>query len=290
MSLPPIVKEMLKEARIPGHAEEKQRLLELQREEAARQEYERIQRKGEVQALFDEVCEFHDKKIYKPKVPELFEYLKKKKNIITFWQDPHIKKVYNVANEFSFILSIFAEETDDNIYEDWLRKHFINPFNGECVDNYTRGVCHQSYGYYADLVMRFGTAVDSLSYFDLNHTFNESKNRLMQDGDNELRTDLNRLERNRFIKARSYNELLDKNSYYRTLIQNENDEIYFMNPLFIMDNNFLRLDTYDLWKNSLRDEWAEIRTITPIMVQLLDELVRTRKIYLKEMKKREQQQ
>lgn len=243
---------------------------------------ERIKREGEVKALFDEIGELYGKKIYKARVPELLDYLKTKKNAIKFWQDPHIKKIYNVANELGFILSIYAEETDDNIYETWLRTHFINPFNQEHVENYVRGVCHQSYGHYEDLVMRFGIAIDRLSYFDLNHQFNESKNRLLQDVDDDINKDLKMLERNGFIKARPYNALLDKNSYYRALIQNESDEIYFLNPLYIMDNNFLRLDTYDIWKNTLRGEWGEIQNKAPIMMQLLGELVRTRKIYIRE--------
>ena len=83
--------------------------------------------------------------------------------------------------------------------------------------------------------------------------------------------------------------MLDKNVTVSRLARAENELFYFINPLFFSENNILRLDAYAVWRNvdSLSNEWDRIERKAPAMIKLLDELVRTRKIYLKEIKKRE---
>lgn len=95
--------------------------------------------------------------------------------------------------------------------------------------------------------------------------------------------------RDKYIKSVKYADLLDKNVTVSRLASAENELFYIINPLFFSENNYLRLDAYAVWRNvdSLSNEWDRIERKAPAMIKLLDELVRTRKIYLKEIKKRE---
>ena len=110
--------------------------------EEKKQIEERKRRENEVKALFDEYDEVYGKKRYIAKVPELLKYLKYKKNAKTFWENPHIKMIYNISDRHNFLLSVYAEETDNRKYEKWLREHFSNPFfdkvivNFEMIQNY----------------------------------------------------------------------------------------------------------------------------------------------------------
>lgn len=107
---------------------------------------------------------------------------------------------------------------------------------------------------------------------------------------------LKELERSKFIISMSLNDTLTEENTYKPLSELEYDdvcfinpfnknEVYFVNPLYVMDNNFLRLDTYYAWRDRIQAAWGEVREAEPKMFEILDALVTSRKIYIKEMYK-----
>ncbi len=84
-----------------------------------------------------------------------------------------------------------------------------------------------------------------------------------------------------------YNNLSDLNKRYRNeveIIARESaDKVLFLHPLIAMDNNFIRIDEYNIWKGTLAKQWSDVRTNNPDMFAILDALVKSRKIYLKEI-------
>lgn len=249
-----------------------------QEEEKLRKEEERRRREGVVKALFDECGTIFGKKRYKARVSQLLEFLKSKKNAIMFWESPHIKKIYDISSLDNFLCSIYVEEMQDETYERWLRQCLANPFNNNYVVNYER-ISRITYPHPFDLS-------DTL-----NTIFSLCRNTCYVTG-NQLNEDYNGVfvaeyEELRFFKQRRFGDLLDKNvTISRAVHSNKEELVYFLNPLFVIENNFIRLDAYNIWKNTLKNEWAAIEENAPSMIQLLNELVRTRKIYLKEIEKK----
>lgn len=233
-------------------------------EEKQRKEEELIQIEGEIKALFKEYT-IYGKKSYAAKVPKLLKYLKSDLNAVKFWQDRHIRKNYNITNEVNFLFSIYTEEDDDKMHEIWSHRNLSNPFADTWIVDYNSG-------YYID---------DLENLFESGETYASKRIILGRDATEE---EINDLERSHIIKMREFKDLLDK-KYFREHCFFPDDVIYFINPLIITDNNFLRLDTYDVWRESLENTWVYVERRAPIMIKLLDELVRTRKIYLTEMKK-----
>ena len=54
-----------------------------------------------------------------------------------------------------------------------------------------------------------------------------------------------------------------------------------------MDNMFLRLDVYNVWKNAHKNQWPKVIKKDLDMFKILDALVQSRKYYLKEINKRD---
>ena len=98
------------------------------RDEARKRDEERIRLEGEVANLFYEYDTIYDKIRYMPKVDELLEFLNDKNNAAGFWQNPHVKMLYNISDHHNFLLSIYTEETNSQRYEEWLKQNFSNPF------------------------------------------------------------------------------------------------------------------------------------------------------------------
>jgi len=250
-------------------------------EEIQRKEEERRRREGEVRALFDECGTIFGKKRYKARVPQLLKFLKSKKNAIMFWESPHIKKIYDISSLDNFLCSIYVEEMQDETYERWLRQCLSNPFNGNYVIHYERIFSAPHVRLYD-----FSFILTTLLNFCRNTGY-VTRSQMIEDCEDYDGSFAKEYEDFRLIKPRKYGDLLDKNvTISRTVHSNKEELIYFLNPLFITENDFLRLDAYDIWRNFLEDEWAAIEEKVPSMIQLLDELVRTRKIYLKEIEKK----
>lgn len=252
-----------------------------QEEEKLRKEEERRRREGVVKALFDECGTIFGKKRYKARVPQLLEFLKSEKNAIMFWESPHIKKIYDISSLDNFLCSIYVEEMQDETYERWLHQCLANPFNTNYAVNYER-ISRIAFPFPCNL-----TGVLDLIFSFCRNTAYVTRSQLIEDIEDYDDDDARQYEEILFLKPRRFGDLLDKNvTISRTVHSNKEELIYFLNPLFITENDFLRLDAYDIWKDTLEDEWAAIEEKVPSMIQLLDELVRTRKIYLKEIEKK----
>ena len=101
------------------------------------------------------------------------------------------------------------------------------------------------------------------------------------------------LHRNAFEKLRStadkhvlksdFNHTL--RSDYNHLLQDFCEKVYFYHPLIMMDNNFISIDTYNYWRKIYKEQWDEVTKKDPGMFAILDALVKSRKIYLKEINK-----
>ena len=215
-------------------------------------------------------------------MPQLLEFLKQEKNAVTFWENHHIRKLYDVSNEMSFFSSIYTEETKDSDYEQWLRRALSNPFNNNYVINYECiARIRDAHRYNITAILN-----EIIGFCEGTCYVTESK--LLEDhppGFSELYV------KALYMKARKYGKLLDKNETVSRLARLNNEEtVYILNPLFITENHFLRLDAYDVWRksklNEVKYEWTEIEKEVPYMIQVLDELVRTRRIYLNKMKRK----
>ena len=73
---------------------------------------------SEVDDLFIEVDSkaYPNKRIYEPILENFCHYLIHG-NATRFWMNQHIRKIYDISNEFSFFTSIYTAETDDKLYE-----------------------------------------------------------------------------------------------------------------------------------------------------------------------------
>ena len=385
-----------------GAVGEKRKELEENRKREEEEQKELLRRAGEVGALFDECGEIYGKKRYKARVDELIEYLNDKKNnkehAIEFWKNPHIKMIYNISDHNNFLLSIYTEETDNMKYEEWLRKHFSNPFfthnaanpimfktlantssqnyykvmesiidrlreHQELHNRYTIFKGENRYwGDTSEIMMKAISGnslldVDSYThlvnthadlpfyYFDaqqglrgareglttVEQTITEAARRVNNDEDvqmpqnildtckdsfrniidcieriagsiggrnqdlpsirqslNVIREDVDSL--NNLSGLRSMHHylsevLVEYTGHYRSEVSEYYGDIYSYNPLILMNNNFLRLDTYNTWRNKFKKYWKEVNQRDPEMFAILDALVKSRKIYLKERKK-----
>ena len=359
---------------------------------------ERVKREGEVKALFDEYDKIYEKQRYIARVPELLKYLKTKKHAITFWSNPHVKMIYNISDHRNFLLSIYAEETDNRKYEEWLRKYFSNPFfnhttvnpemlktiaNTDSKDYYKilygniYDLCEKQNEFrryiilesedkfiedssrimiksmpgktlldlepydhlvntYSDLPIYYEDASRNLREareriitieetlteiarharnsedFEIPQSMlNEFKNRfrdlinnleliaLCIGGKNQdlpsIRQNLNEIREkvdtlNKLLELRNVQQTLlallqEFTEHYRSELAKYMQNVYSYNPLILMNNNFLRLDTYNDWKNKFKKYWKEVTQRDPVMFQILDALVKSRKIYLKEINK-----
>ena len=72
---------------------------------------------------------------------------------------------------------------------------------------------------------------------------------------------------------------------YNHLLQDFCEKVYFYHPLIMMDNNFISIDTYNYWRKIYKEQWDEVTKKDPDMFAILDALVKSRKIYLKEINK-----
>ena len=261
----------------PEYKAEQERL----KEERRLREEERIQREGVVRVLFDEY-EIYNKKRDKAKVPQLLEFLKKDENAVTFWENQHIRKLYDISNEINFFSSIYTEETKDSDYEQLLRRGLCNPFNNNYVINYECIARIRE----ARLYSMPAILNEIFSFCEGTCYVTESK--LLENHAPDfpcLYVDA------MYMKARKYGDLLDKNETVSRLPRSNDEEtVYILNPLFITENHFLRLDAYDVWRKSrfhaMKYEWTLIEKKAPYMIQVLDELARSRRVYLNEVKKR----
>lgn len=375
--------------------------------EEMKQIEERKRRENEVKALFDEYDVVYGKKRYIAKVPELISFLKYKKNARTFWENPHIKMIYNISDQLNFLLSIYTQETDKEKYEKWLRNHFSNPFfdnvivNFEMIQNYcgiSESDKYELYNFLIDLINPqyniFGyesfkrklmdehekiarkysllkyVPLDSLldrDYYQnlittdcqlpiiirraqssvkhVDKVLNEihmllsaeeidflkiSQRFLLvfetyllgndlfknKDYSSPVRTNLLRetseeydtllledsmcdyynkdLDDDYFDKkykffVERYNNLSNLNEEIRNeveMIARESaNKILFLHPLIAMDNTFLRLDVYNVWKNAHKKQWPKVIIKDLDMFKILDALITSRKYYLKEINK-----
>lgn len=272
------------QSRIPEHLKERaKRTLDpeyAKRKEA--EEKERIRKESEVKALFDKIT-VNGKIRYVARVQQLLEFLKLEKNAVTFWENLHIRKLYDVSNQINFLCSIYTEELYDETAERDLHNNFANPFYD---DNYI---------VFYDRISRINHRLHYEIHFAANTILELSqqtngyitKTRLHEDCYDT--TFWWHSVRDKYIKSVKYADLLDKNVTVSRLKRAGNELFYIINPLFFSENNYLRLDAYAVWRNvdSLSNEWDRIQRKAPVMMKLLDELVRTRKVYLKEIKKRE---
>ena len=388
-----------------GRVKKKIQTKELTPEEK-QQRLERIRGNRKVRSLFDEQEKIYGKKIYMPRVPELLKFLRLKKNAKAFWECPHIKMVYNISGHHNFLLSIYAEETDNRKYEKWMREHFSNPFIDKVIINFEKiqnhfkisdsdkndlfnfflDLINPEYNtvgyerfkrelmdkhekivskyrlmkyvpldslldrdYYQDLIKTvcqlpksIRNAQGSIQYIDkmlneihmllsaeeidflkisryfltlfytffsikglfqnkdysspertslIRETSEEYKKLLFDDPMYEY--DLNKAvdddyfdKKYKFFVER-YNNLSNLNNRYRNeveMIARESaDKVLFLHPLIAMDNNFIRIDEYSVWKRTRAKQWSDIRKNNPDMFAVLDALVKSRKYYLDEI-------
>lgn len=78
--------------------------------------------------------------------------------------------------------------------------------------------------------------------------------------------------------------LQDYTEHYRSRLQEFFQNIYTYHPLIIMNNNFLRLDIYNDWRNKFKKYWEEVARKEPDMFRILDALAKSRRIYIKHKK------
>lgn len=262
----------------PEYEAEQNRL----KEECRLREKERIQREGEVRVLLFDEYKTYGKKRYKAKVPQLLEFLKQDENAVTFWENQHIRKLYDISNEINFFSSIYTEETKDSDYEQLLRRGLCNPFNNNYIINYECiARIREAHLYSMPAILN-----EIFSFCEGTCYVTESK---LLEGHPP---DFSRLYVDAmYMKARKYGDLLDKNEIVSRLPRSNDEEtVYILNPLFITENHFLRLEAYDVWRksrfNAMKYEWTLIEKKSPYMIQVLDELARSRRVYLNEVKKR----
>lgn len=284
-----LLKRIFKDGAVGEKRKEWEENQKREEEERQRAEKERIRTFGEVRALFDEAGELYGKKLYRARAGELLKYLKTKKHAVTFWNNPHVKMIYNIADHNNFLLSIYAEETDNRKYEEWLREHFSNPFVNHLAVNYEMVV--KKYLRYDD---NYGIEKELISTCrTVNNLNNDNRNgyddlclftRFIYSGAT-YRGAVNLGTYHELSKPISDEDLLDSDAYNHLLsIRNFDEPIRIINPLVATDNNFLRIDTYNAWRTKCRNEWREVFQRNPEMFAILDALVKSRKIYLKERK------
>ncbi len=394
-----IMKKLFKKPLTPEEMKQKEEERKRHEEENQRKEKERILREGEVKALFDEYDEIYGHKRYKARPAELVKYLKTKKHAVTFWQDPHIKMIYNVSDHHNFLLSIYAEETDNNRYEAWLQQYFSNPFFNhmefnldmcekldtsfdanfrsrieELVkkqnENQRYFLLEKEYSHLTDdlkkykiikaisienlldrtgclngveksksLPEKLANGIDALANVD---QVLENADRYLTEAEqgNQVLVNLARARDNipyvlnillnvhhalnyggkrkpipRSITNFDYEVLgydLDRTNIddkemkiiqhgLKKSLQNARkiwqktetdlqkitedfcEKIYLYHPLLMMNNNFLRIDTYSCWRKIHKEEWEGVLKKDPDMFAILDALVKSRKTYLKEI-------
>lgn len=216
------------------------------------------------------------KNVYYPDVNKLLATLKSKDNSYRFWKSPHIKKVYDISNEFSFLLSIYTEETDENLYEDWLFDSAYNPFGSGMVINYSRLKKYERYSYYN--LSDFEEFISSFGSGTRTKFSNE---------------DIKDFKKARLLKTVPYDKLLDRRIYDNHLVPSYTDFkgerfVILLNPLYIMGThyrcNFIRLDTYNAWRKTLKDEWKILKEFDNCIIEVLDALVASRKAYMEYIK------
>lgn len=375
--------------------------------EEKKQIEERKRRENEVKALFDEHDEIYGKKRYVPRVAELLIFLKNKKNAKAFWENPHIKMIYNVSDHLNFLLSIYTQETDNEKYEKWLRNNFSNPFfdkvivNYEMVQNHYRinesdkhylfnffidisnpqfdifgyesfkrklmdehEIIARKYSllkyvpldslldrdYYQSLIttdcqlpeiiknaqssvkhvdkvlneVHMLLSAEEIDFLKISKRFLLVFETLFFGNDLFSHKDYSSPERTSLIRETSeeydtlllrdpmndyYNKDLDDDYFdkkYKFFVERYNNlsnlnekirneveviaresanNILFVHPLIAMDNVFLRLDVYNVWKNAHRNQWSKVIIKDLDMFKILDALVESRKYYLKEINK-----
>lgn len=353
-------------------------------------------RENEVKALFDEHDEVYGKKRYMAKVPELLRFLKYKKNAKTFWENPHIKMIYNISDHNNFLLSIYTEETDNRKYKEWLVENFSNPifgrryFNFDMILNYydlydidkerlfhffpnlinILNQCSKDEILEEDMMSDYEDIVSKMNFVKF-VPINKLLNRDYYRDVPQIHPNLPRPIRNAKIRLNSANAYLEKlraklsekeldiqiitefrnlantslgqalqslydsfssyekadslnadlsdeyNSYFwdfskygmyyelleehLTILSNVYDSlineydlivkqlpdykdfVLLVHPLIVMENNFLRIDAYSVWKNVLKKQWTGVINNNPEMFEILDALVKSRGYYLDEI-------
>ena len=286
LRIPEHLKENLKEKNNPEYRAAKKR----KEENLKKRVEDRLNREGEMANLFKDYDKIYGKRRYMPQVPELLNFLKSKKNAVTFWKNPHVKMIYNVSDHHNFLLSIYAEETDNRKYEEWLRKYFSNPFVNHLAVNYETVVKK-----YLQYNGRYELEKELLSTCRTVNNLNSDNrngyddlclfNRCMYTGAAysgavDLRT------YHKLSKPIADEDLLDSAAYeHLSSIRTSDELIQIINPLVATDNNFIRLDVYNTWRTNCKNEWNEVKAKDPDMFAILDALVKSRKIYLKEINK-----
>ncbi len=198
--------------------------------------------------------------------------------------------IYNISDHHNFLLSIYAEETDNNRYEAWLRKYFSNPFVNHFAVNYEMIVKK-----YLQNDINYNITEELLSTCRTINLLNNDKRNGYDDvclfrrfiySGAVHRGGCHLNSCNKISKPVSDKDLLDFGAYeHLSSIRNEDEPIQIVNPLFATDNNFIRLDVYNIWKSYNRTEWKELKEKDYDMFAILDALVKSRKTYLKEVHK-----
>ena len=232
---------------------------------------------SEVDDLFIEVDSkaYPNKRIYEPILENFCHYLIHG-NATRFWMNQHIRKIYDISNEFSFFTSIYTAETDDKLYEKWILENCSNPFNKGLIVNHSLFLKYES------------DSADVLNNFVDFYVNRKCKNFT----DSELKAFKNA----NLLKVVPYEDLLDRSIYDNKLEftyinkrnKNKRHFVFLPNPLYIIgskrNRNFIRLDTYNAWKDTLQryfsTEWNKMNRNNGFMFFILDLLVESRRKYM----------
>ena len=166
-------------------------------EEIQQLEDDRIHTEDEIKALFYKYDEIYGYERYEARPVELVKYLETREHAIAFWKDPHIKMIYNISDYHNFLLSIYAEEINNKLYEAWLRKYFSNPFFNHIEFNYEMFLKLECLN--VNFIMEIGELIETL---------NENQRYILLEREFSHLNDV--LKHNQIFKAVNINDLLDK--------------------------------------------------------------------------------
>lgn len=223
-------------------------------------------------------------RVFMPRVDELITFLRDKDNLLKFWKNPHIKMIYDISNVYNFLSSIYTEETNAKVYEDRLYANIYNPLSGGIVVNYSILSKYVS-GYLLDRFVKFISDYENgkMTQFTDDNIKDFIKARILK-----------KVQYGKLLDKRIFDENLEMSCSKKTLEGKIERFVLLLNPLFFMGTNFnaniIRLDTYNAWRNTLKQEWSELRKYKDAddMFKILDALVESRKSYMEYVKKNEQ--
>ena len=212
-------------------------------------------------------------RLYIPDTNKLLDFLESESNAYRFWTNPCIRKIYNISSYSSLLTSIYTDYKDEEVYDDFLMVWNHNPFTNGVVVNYS-------------LAMKYVKRDILDKYAEI---FSDPPKKSYKKADLEL------FVKAKLIKIVSYRNLLDRQIFNDGLVPciryDGIDSVILSNPLFIMGtnfmSNFIRLDTYNVWQNTLKKEWKDLKSTDYDIFDILDALVRSRKIFMDGVRKKE---